>query len=71
MSAFTSRYLCISCRGYLTFDQKMDSHGVCPKCGYTDESCVTVCRTYQEVGCWRGRWIWRRWFPERITEESA
>ena len=35
---------CVRCCDELTYDQKMNSHGCCPLCGFTVDG--TVCETY-------------------------
>lgn len=36
-------YHCKSCNKILSYDSKMDNHGICPLCGY-DSNC-TICNT--------------------------
>jgi len=34
---------CTSCKHKLTWSQKMNSYGICPKCGYNSK--CTICKT--------------------------
>lgn len=48
----THRYRCVSCNHYLSYSDKMGSHGRCPICGYKAEGARTVVKTNEEIGHW-------------------
>lgn len=70
MIVFRAKHFCVECEKELTHNQRMDSNGVCPHCGYTSVGtiCDTVKRSVEvkepqppedriirtKNGCWMG-----------------
>lgn len=67
---YTHRFVCKSCKNYLSQYQVMYSGGVCPHCGHHKPG--TMLDVYSVVGQWVGHLWWRKWVPgKRENDEGA
>lgn len=68
---YKSAYFCIACKEELTYNQKMDSNGRCPKCGFKSASAGTIVsvkeRAYRWVKVPSGKW----WIPDKRIREFS
>lgn len=62
-------FRCVACNKAMSFDEKMDSYGCCPRCGHTNPSTVCDCtkHPYTLAKKRTGRPWWKLWKPAFTT----
>lgn len=66
---YKTAYFCVSCKEDLTYSEKMNSKGRCPKCGYKHHSAAAIVATtergYRMVKVPSGKW----WKPATLVRQ--
>ena len=73
MPKWHTEFSCAACQTIVSYRTKMDSHGLCPHCGYRGPGAVTIMhtvdRTYTNVR--QAPW-WKFWIrPKRVYRQEV